>query len=153
AGTLVLGDATGPGQLTIGRGLTNDGQINIAAGSTLTVNGGPLMNQAGATLTLGGTLTVAQDLINDGEIDAVGDSQSGGTQTLTVGGTLTNAPDGTIAPQAGDAFFLNARVDNQGTFTIAENTMLSGSLTNSGTLTLASVVGQSLSVTGGDVAN
>jgi hypothetical protein len=153
AGTLVLGDATGPGQLTISGGLTNNGEINIAAGSTLTVNGGLLTNQAGATLTLGGTLTVTQDLINDGEIDPVGDSPSGGTQTLTVGGTLTNAPDGTITPQASDAFFLNAQVDNQGTFTIAEDTMLSGSLTNSGTLTLASVVGHSLSVTGGDVAN
>src|SRR5262249_62073887 len=108
---------------------------------------------AGATLTLGGTLTVTGDLRNDGEIDPVGDSQGGGTQTLTVGGTLTNGPDGTIAPQAGDAFFLNARVDNQGTFTVAEDTRLSGSLTNSGTLTLASVLGQSLSVTGGDVAN
>jgi hypothetical protein len=153
AGTLALGDATGPGRLTVSRGLTSNGQIDIAAGSTLTVNGGPLMNQAGATLTLGGTLTVTQDLINDGEIDPVGDSLSGGTQTLTVGGTLTNAPDGTIAPQTGDAFFLNAPVDNQGTFTIAEDTMLSGSLTNSGTITLASTVGQSLMVTGGDVAN
>jgi hypothetical protein len=153
AGTLVLGDATGPGQLTVSRGLTNNGQINIAAASTLTVNGGPLMNQAGATLTLGGTLTVTGDLINDGEIDPVGDSQSGGTQTLTVGGTLTNAPDGTIAPQMGDAFFLSAQVDNQGTFTIAEDTMLSGSLTNGGALTIASTVGQSLSVTGGDIAN
>jgi hypothetical protein len=98
-------------------------------------------------------LTVTGDLSNDGEIDPVGDSQSGGTQTLTVRGTLTNAPDGTIAPQTGDAFFLNAQVDNQGTFTIAEQTSLSGSLTNSGTLTVASFVGQSLSVTGGDVAN
>jgi hypothetical protein len=88
----------------------------------LTVTGGPLMNRAGATLTLGGTLTVIQDLINDGEIDPVGDIQSGGMQTLIVGGTLTNAPDGTIAPQIGDAFFLNAQVDNQGTFTIAEQT-------------------------------
>src|SRR5262249_33722253 len=94
-----------------------------------------------------------QDLINDGEIDPVGDSQSGSMQTLTVGGRLTNAPDGTIAPQSGDAFFLNAQVDNQGTFAIAEDTMLSGSLTNSGTLTLASVLGQSLSVTSGDVAH
>src|SRR5262249_22598490 len=34
-----------------------------------------------------------------------------------------------------------------------EDTMLSGSLMNSGTLTLASVVGQSVTVTGGDVAN
>src|SRR5262249_29196709 len=93
------------------------------------------------------------DLINDGEIDPVGDSQSGGTQTLTVGGTLTNAPDGTIAPQSGAAFLLNARVDNQGTFAVAEDTMLSGSLTNSGTLTVASVVGPLLGVTGGDVAN
>src|SRR5262249_38228662 len=98
-------------------------------------------------------LSVTQDLINDGEIDPVGDSQGGGTQTLTVGGTLTNAPDGTIAPQTGAAFVLNAQVDNQGTFAVAEDTMLSGGLTNSGTLTVARVVGQALSVTGGDVAN
>jgi hypothetical protein len=153
AGTLALGDATGPGQLTTSRGLTNNGAIGITAGSTLTVTGGALINQAGATLTLGGTLTANGDLINDGEIDPAGDSQRGGLQTLTVGGTLTNAPDGTIAPQIGDAFVLNAHVDNQGTFTIAEDTMLSGSLINSGTLTLASVVGQSLTVTGGDVAS
>jgi hypothetical protein len=81
AGTLALGDATGPGQLTISRGLTNNGEIKIAAGS-LSVTGGDVANS--------GTVIVGpgDDLSVDGSYTQTGGSTQLDSGSLTAGGLV-----------------------------------------------------------------
>jgi hypothetical protein len=120
-------------------------QASLTVGANTTVNG-PFTNAAGATVTIAGSsdqpanVTFTQGCTNSGSIVlAGGDDQVTTSAALTVtGGTLTNAPGATIktvnGPGPGGARLLNAALDNQGTFTILEGTVLTGSLANSGTI-------------------
>jgi hypothetical protein len=128
---------------TINAAMVNQGSLTV--GARTTVNG-PFTNAVGATLTIAGSseqpanATFAQGVTNNGSLVlAGGDQQVTTSAALTVtGGTLTNAPGATINtledPGPGGARLLNAALDNQGTFTIQEGTVLTGSLTNSGTI-------------------
>jgi hypothetical protein len=126
------------GGSTINAAVVNAGKLTDGTG-TNTING-TLTNAAGATLSVTGTgnLTVTQGLTNNGSImvDGGGGIFGSGTAELTVtGGTLTNAPGATISfPDAGGASLLNAALDNQGTVTVSQATVLTGSVTNSGTI-------------------
>jgi hypothetical protein len=143
---------TSPGTLTnlvaITGSTINAAVVNLGsltAGENTTVNG-PVTNAAGATLTIAGSadqpanVTFTQGFTNNGSIVlAGGDQQVTTSAALTVtDGTLTNAPGATIStledPGPGGARLLNAALDNQGTFTVREGTVLTGSLTNSGTI-------------------
>jgi hypothetical protein len=136
------------GGSTINAAVVNQGALTVRTGflpgaaHTSTING-PLSNAAGATLSILGSpdaatnLTATQGFTNSGSVTlAGGGTLSSGTAELTVtGGTLTNAPGGTFAvPGAGGAGLLNAALDNQGTLTVSEETVLTGSVTNSGTI-------------------
>jgi hypothetical protein len=133
---------------TINAAVVNAGTLMVAtnpflvAGTTNTING-PLTNAAGATVRITGTaaaptnLTVTQGLTNNGSImvDGGGTLSSGTAELTVTGGTLTNAPGATIAfPDAGGASLLDAALDNQGTVTVSQATVLTGSVTNSGTI-------------------
>jgi hypothetical protein len=150
--SVVNSTLTSPGTLTnlvaitgstINAAVVNQGSLTV--GENTTVNG-PFTNAAGATVTIEGSLdqpanvTVTQGFTNNGSIVLDGgDEQITTSAALTVtGGTLTNAPGATINTLEdqgpGGARLLNAALNNQGTFTIQEGTVLTGSLTNSGTI-------------------
>jgi hypothetical protein len=114
AGTLALGDATGPGQLTISGGLTNSGTVLIGPGADLSV-GGNYTQTAGATqldsgqLTatglvdleggaLGGTGTVNANVLNNAEVDV---GQPGSPGLLTIVGDYTQTAGGVLVVQIG----------------------------------------------------
>ena len=114
AGTLALGDITGPGQLTISGGLTNSGTVLIGPGADLSV-GGNYIQTAGATqldsgqLTaiglvdleggvLGGTGTVNANVLNNAEVDA---GQPGSPGLLTILGDYTQTAGGVLVVEIG----------------------------------------------------
>jgi hypothetical protein len=122
--------------------LVNRGVLTVGGPGGTAVIDGAFMNPAGATLTIQSALLLTQGFANEGAIDLTS-ALSQGSTTLTVrNGTLTNAPGGTIAAQAGGGVrLLNAALANHGTLAVAQDTTLSGSLTNRGTM----------EVTGGDL--
>jgi hypothetical protein len=132
------------GGSTINAAVVNQGSLLVRVGFTpdfpisSTING-PLTNAAGATLTVNeAALTVTQDVTNQGSVVLLdGDILTGAAVAeLTVtGGTLTNAPGAALTVQGGGGLsLLNVALDNQGTFTLKDETTLTGSLSNSGTL-------------------
>jgi hypothetical protein len=182
----VTGTLTNVGTLHIGGSTINAPLVNqgtlISDGANTSINGA-FTNAAGATLVVEGSfvaggLTIAQGFTNHGSIQLSSIQFASADTTLTVAnGTLTNAAGATIASVFGGnggGRFLNARLVNQGTVTIAQPAEFTGTLTNSGTLdvqsdltvnltgtapslvntgtvTVASL--QSLGVEGGDFAN
>ena len=127
--------------LTANSGLTNAGTVdltntfnNAGFGSTLTVTGGALVNQSGATLStsvgMGGVRT----------INAQFDNQSGATllvnQGVTINSTGASSNEGTITANAG------LTISQSGT---------SPSFTNNGTISVAT--SQTFSISGGSLAN
>jgi hypothetical protein len=130
------------GGSTINASVVNQGTLTVRHGflpdfPTTSMVNGPLTNAAGATLTVSDAdLIGTQGMTNNGSIVLVdGDIVSGaGLATLTVtGGTLTNAPGAAITVQSGGGLsLLNAALDNQGTLTVADETALTGSVSNSG---------------------
>ena len=143
--TSTLLDITGS---TINAAVVNQGQLWVQPDHSPSPNGATVINgtlaNTGplATVTvLGGdadipaSLTVTGNVTNDGRI--ILESQSGGhTAALTVtGGTLTNT--GTLGSLGqGAPAILNAALDNQGTFFPNQGTIFTGSVMNSGTITL-----------------
>jgi hypothetical protein len=120
---------------TINAPVVNQGTL-LAAGVDNTING-PLTNAAGATVSIGddfsatGSLTAAQGFTNAGTVvqttSLIGEV---GIATLTVaGGTLTNAPGARL-----EIPVVNAALDNQSTLTITQETTLTGSVANGGTI-------------------
>ena len=160
-GTLVAGMNQFSAVATIG------GAVTSLAGAMLRVQSGGSNNT---------TLTVVNGITNHGTIELTKVLDQFGTSTLAVSnGTLVNATDGTItsAVGSGGGRTLNAQLENHGTVTVVqpltinrtntshENTGtimvaggnlsfshgLTGSLTNSGTISVAAA--RTLTITGG----
>ena len=177
------------GGSTINAPLVNSGSLTVRVGftpdfpATSTINGS-LTNAAGATLTVNeADLNVTQGVANSGSLVLFDQDIISGPAVakLTVtGAELTNTSSATITVQGGGGLsLLNAAVDNQGTINVGDETSLTGSLnnngtihvqggfspgrltvvptdsstpvTNSGTITIDSL--RSLAVQGGDLAN
>jgi hypothetical protein len=125
AGTLDISGST------INAPLDNEGMLSVRSAGAAAVLNGPFTNENGATLSVGGLLTLARGFTNDGSIH-LGGTFADDNPTLTIASaTLTNAADGVITSQGG---LLNAVVDNQGMVTIARNTILTGAVANEGTI-------------------
>jgi hypothetical protein len=121
---------------TINAGLfVNRGQLTAGGpGGTAVINA-PFMNPAGSIMNVQGNLLVTPGFTNEGAINLSIAPNEGSTTVTVSSGTLTNAPGGTIAVQAGDGvYFLTAALENEGTLAVGQDTILSGSLTNGGTL-------------------
>jgi hypothetical protein len=144
------------GDSMINAAVFNQGMLMIRSGFNLespaitsTING-PLTNAAGATLVVNGgfggaTLTVTQGFVNNGSILLVSNGLDVDIAELTVtGGTLVNAPGATVSGEGS----LNAALDNQGTLATTGDIVLTGSLTNSGTINIQT---SPLSLAGGDL--
>jgi hypothetical protein len=137
-----LTNLTALGDSTINAAVVNQSTLTIRSGFSIespgitsTING-PLTNAAGATLVINGgfggaKLTATQALVNNGSILLVNGGLDADIAELTVtGGTLVNAPGATISGGGN----LNAALDNQGTLSTTDDIVLTGSLTNSGTI-------------------
>jgi hypothetical protein len=131
---------------TVNAAVVNRGTLTVqtdfaANASPLNTINGSLTNAAGATLdVLQATLAVTQGLGNRGSVVLVG-APFGGSDSaeLTVtGGVLTNGPGAAITldngPNDPGLDRLNAALDNQGSLTVSSEGVLTGSLTNGGTI-------------------
>jgi fibronectin-binding autotransporter adhesin len=131
------------GGSTINAAVVNQRTLTVRNGFafgdvTSTING-PLTNAAGASLVLReSNLTVTQGVTNNGSIVlSSGTFLETGIAALTVtGGTLTNAAGAaiTVPDSSVGANLLSAALENQGTLTVMADTVLTGSVTNSGTI-------------------
>jgi hypothetical protein len=131
-GSTINAPVVNRGTLTVRVGFTPDfpasstinGAVTNAAGATLTVNEADLNGSEGVDNS-GSILLIDADIITGAAL-----------AELTVsGGLLTNEPGGTITVQAGGGLsLLNAALDNQGALNVGDETSLTGSLSNSGTV-------------------
>jgi len=131
--TTIVAPLTNQGTLVVQGGNSFNGAVATAQGSTLQIVG----NNIGGTAVL----TVASGFTNSGAIDLTSANGAFGANLFVNSGVLTNAPTGTITASAGAAGprALNAQLDNQGSFTIAQTVTMSMSsavITNSGTIDL-----------------
>ncbi|MBI5169781.1 MAG: hypothetical protein HZA61_09860, partial [Candidatus Eisenbacteria bacterium] len=156
-GVLTLGGATvnGTGGYTVDGtcNLTNQSLPNaLTLNGTLVVNGtctqsGALTVNSGATLRIAGTaslngqLTVANGFTNNGTIELTSSGAATAATLAVTNGTLTNAAGASIQSLAGSggARNLTAKLDNQGTITVAQaltTNKASVAHTNGGTINL-----------------
>jgi adhesin HecA-like repeat protein len=140
------------GTFTASGGLTNDGTIDLTtdnpnASAALAVTGGPLTNDAGATLTAspgsGGNRSVTAALVNRGTVEA--------GKSLTVYAQVGSANSGTITVDGGDLTVQTSgsgNLVNRGAVTVAAGRTLTfyngalyqfgGTISGAGTLALTS---------------
>jgi hypothetical protein len=133
---------------TINAAVVNQGTLTVLTdlapdASPLNTINGSLTNVAGATLdVMQATLAATQGVSNNGSIALVGDPFGGSNSAVlnVTGGMLTNGPSATITLDAGPddpgVDLLNAALDNQGSLIVSSEGVLTGSITNSGTIHL-----------------
>jgi hypothetical protein len=146
-GTLDLGGST------INGPVDNQGNLTVQTTGARGVINGPLTSEAGATVSIQGSLTTSQDFSNDGLLVL-----SGVVPMLTTP-TLTNGPDGTmsVAPGITGAFLNTHALTNSGFLDLTLNTLTVGftgpgaSAVNGGSISVGAE--QSLFFEGGDFTN
>ncbi len=129
---------------TVAQALTNNGTLLVNNASSLA---GTYANSASSVLRVQGTsaanaaFTVANGFTNNGTIELTSTGAATGATLAVTAGTLVNAAGATIQSLAGagGSRALTARLDNQGTITVAQTlttNKASVAHTNSGTIDL-----------------